>query len=403
MWLGNEHFYVKNIVIFTGLPRMPDLFKQSIGEMTDLIDEGILDDIYFVTWDGRLSDKKALRSYLESHSVQIIQPEESPVAGDSNIWHQMKALEIGLDVIPDDAYVLKTRTDVHIEKEFLRKLFAREIDELATTAGSDVFEQRIWVSYFIVSEPFYVNDQCFAGLARDLEKLYNYSEKLPVYDYSLNSHVRRFIHPYLEEFDVLHDLLQYNSLDEIVADEYGLYQKRIRSSVFGMFYAFYYKTMLEDFYVEHSPVEFHFQFPEGEGPPRPAIQRPLSHLNDETFLGNFTKEYSRKRDDEWLTKDTKLATCYRTDWLQAHFTEPVSDDVPDTVCDGINRSFDEWHTVEIDEADLQADIRSEQEFVKEYPKPGPVLWIGNTILKPLGLYDVGQTAYNRLVRWWVDD
>lgn len=352
-------------VIFTGLPRLPELFRRSVEEMYELQKDGLIDEIIFVTWEGRLENQSDLRSYLIDHEVEITENEESPIDGESNIWHQMKALDIGLNLLPDDCYVLKTRSDVHIKKGFLRDLFSGNISYLNQKAGSDVFNKRIWVPWFRIEEPFLIDDRCFFGLKEDLTQLVNYNTKYDVFRYDVRGlpHVRRFINPYLNEYEFLEVRFQYSRPDQEMSDTFGLFKHRVKSTIFGAFLSFYYKTMMEDFYIHMDPVEFHKMG--WKGPPRPVHQRPLSYLDKTKFMTNYQSDMGLRIKDDWIDTRQDSIYCYRTEWLLSHLQNKKTPDIPDHIIKGVNRPYDEWNDIEIGNKNIQSDIKKENMYWSE--------------------------------------
>lgn len=387
---AKEGNFVKNAVVFTGLPRMSERFEQSVSEMTSLRQRGLIDKIVFVTWHGMLDDQEPLEGALQSAGVEIIEKEESPVGGSGNIWHQMRALDFGLRAIPSDYRVLKTRTDVHIDPEFLAELLAGDIDYVRSSAGSGVFTERLWVPFFKIGAPFYICDYCFYGHKTDVERLVNYDAR---YDFLFHvskglPEVRRYIDPYLSEYRFLETYLtnySYDRAGDRLLDRSGLLQSRLDSRVYGAFLGFYYKVMMEDFYVNYDPVTFQDGWWVDGRPPKN-----LANIED-SFVKNFTQGPTQGRHDLF---------CYYSSWLDTHFGDQPSDDVPDQILRGIDRSFDDWASYEIDTERLRRDVKRDKQFfdLTPYPKNPVTEWVTEQVLTPLGLRKGAKDIYRRLTR-----
>ncbi|MFC1892236.1 hypothetical protein ACFLZT_07580, partial [Thermodesulfobacteriota bacterium] len=194
----------QNAIIITGQIRSPELFLDCLSTLKTLKDEDLLYRIIYVLWTGELDAYPEIRKQLELIDVEIIETESALVSGISNIWHQMKALDVAIHEIPKGYYVLKTRPDVNISLNLMRRLFNGYFD-LSLPNNRDmpkIFKARIWVPWFEISKPFYIADECFFGLREDVVKLYNYDARFDVI-YSIDSalsHIRRFIHPFLDSF-----------------------------------------------------------------------------------------------------------------------------------------------------------------------------------------------------------
>lgn len=385
-----------NAVLFTGLPRVPDIFRRSLIEIYELKQEDLVDDIIFVTWRGKLADSSELRKTLTDCDVTVIEAEESPIDGHGNIWHQMKALDIGLRYIPEGYTVLKSRSDVHIRQEFLRRLFTGKIDGLQNEARSPIFQRRVWVPWFVITNPFSMDDRCFFGLKQDLEKFVNFNAKYDVFDWHVRgiTHVRRFIEPYRQQFPFLDGRFAFHRQNETPDSVFDIFEQRLSSGVFSQFLGFYYKTVLSDFYIHMDPVRFYKST--WEGPPRPVHQRPLSYLDDDLFAPNFRQEKALHIDDDWISKRQKNIYCYRSEWLRAHFSEPRSTDIPEPLTTAFDRSFQEWRTFSIPKSRIEGAVDEESRYWSEPPAgPHPVLGrVANALLEPLGLKTYAKSIYS---------
>ncbi len=359
-------------VLFTGLPRMEDRFKQSIEQMSSLANQGYINDIIFVTWNNVWNGKSQLRSFLLKNDVKIIEAEESPIGGFHNVWHQMKALDIGLEAIPSDYYVLRTRPEVYIETEFLKKLFDGKIDELHTSAGSGIFNDRIWISFFETHEVFRYSDYCFFGNHDDLYNLVNYDARYDVLWNFRMIHVRMFIDAYLEKYPFLQQYL--SKYDENwysvwhgnnnIKNRKEFIKARLESPVYGSIIGFYYKVTMNDFYVDYNPVYF-----------KENKKRPLEPLSDDSYMNNFITGKG---------KDRKRISCWDNDWLKSQFFPKANSDIPDPIIKGFYRSFDEWEGYKFNEELLDEEVVKEKEYIEEIQDvnllKSPLRWIGKNVL-----------------------
>ena len=200
-------------VIFCGLLREPERFKASLRDMAQLQDEGVVEQVIWSTWRG------AARCLPRVKVIESVAPKKNT----GHIWHQMRSLEVGLDN-SKATHVLKTRTDVYIDPDFIRSL-------------KENCGDKVWIPWYQRLYPFYMADECFYGEHSEIEKLVNFCED---YDgkYRVKeglSHVRRFAH----------------------AHAYGEMRAHIDgASTREEYMEHYYKVLRNKFYVHPGGVKF---------------------------------------------------------------------------------------------------------------------------------------------------
>lgn len=377
---------MENAIVFTGLPRMPDRFKRSVTEMIDLRRKGLIDRIVFATWQGRLNSTDDVRDFLEEAGVEIIERPEAAEGGQANIWHQMRALEFGLEALPEDARVLKTRSDVHIEPEFLAKLLAGEMDGIHSPAGSGTFSERIWVPGFVIDIPFYVCDYCFYGRKQDVAKLVNFDARFDFLYHTPGGlpEVRRYIHPYLDGYSFLRTYLRnYEHQNEYhLTDRSSLFESRLTSPLYGSILGFYYKVLCNDFRVHYAPVTF-----------RDEVGIPLSIEDvsgfEATFLDNKDSGINQGKYDKF---------CQRHEWLAERFGEDGDKDVPKSILEGFRRPFEDWQSYEVPTDKLRTDVERDEQFydITDYPEGPFINWTVQHALEPLGVNEFVKRLYRRV-------
>jgi hypothetical protein len=315
--------------------------------MNDLRSDGLIEQIYFVTWKNRMEDKPELHDYLLKHDISVVLAEESPVGGKGNFWHQTKSLDIGLRQVPDGHHVLRTRTDLHIEKDFLKSLFSGSVKSVHTTAESPVFENRIWVPCAVIDKPFYICDYCFYGNKIDMERLYNYDAKNEVlYDIKVgNAEHWRFIHPYLQEFPFLEQYItDYANRPNEYTNRHQFLETRLSSEVFSKFLSFYWKVLMSDFYIYIEPINF-----------RTTGERSLNEID---FKSNFM---------EGPESSKYHIKCSDSAWLEAHLGKNPSEGVPPHILENIDEEFSYWRNYEIDEDLIKREVAEEKNMSLDHP------------------------------------
>ncbi|HLD97885.1 MAG TPA: hypothetical protein VI815_01010 [Candidatus Nanoarchaeia archaeon] len=200
-------------ILFCGLIRTVDLFKKSLQDLSELKKQGLVNNIYFSTWKGEPQKNPEIHQLMKDMNVIIMESEEPAVGGEGNIWKQMKALDVGLGNIKGNNFILKTRSDVYIHPDFLKKIItSKDLFEITEDLpNGNIFKAKVWVPWFEITRPFYMADECFYGLKNDLKLLVNYEKKY-FEEYTLGPggpHIMRFINPFLEKYPIL-----YNSLEK---------------------------------------------------------------------------------------------------------------------------------------------------------------------------------------------
>lgn len=383
---------MENVVLFLGLPRMKNRFKTSVSEMRELKTSGVIDDILFVTWRNRMEKEDELIKYLDSAGVEIVLKKESPVGGNGNFWHQSRALDYGLREISSKSRVLKTRTDVHIEKDFVRDLFNKGVNKKFDKSG--IFAERIWSPSFKIGYPFYMNDICFFGRKMDIKKLVNYDVRYGngetddhiFYIPTGRSEVARFIHPYVRQFSFLEQLLEnyrhcQNSTRRLSRKRSeALIESRLESPIYSQFLSFYYKVCMCDFYFNSEPVLFKNM--------NNTSDKYLA-TNNKLFMSNFTS-----CSDQYAMG----SRCGHSEWLESHFVNGFSEDVPMTIKNGIDTSFNEWSKKHLTDKKVKKDEERDEKFYDnfEYPENIASKWLSDNILKPLNISDESRRIYKYL-------
>jgi len=119
---GTEEALAPIAVVVTGLLREPEKLRRSVEEWCVLGESGLISLVRMVTWRGERDSSPDLCRWLASRGVEVMVLEEPPIRGLGNVWAQMLALDRGLEGIADEMRVFKTRADVWIDPEYLRRI-----------------------------------------------------------------------------------------------------------------------------------------------------------------------------------------------------------------------------------------------------------------------------------------
>jgi len=323
-------------ILFCGLIRELDLFKRNLEDFNLLRKKGLIDKIYFSTWDYEI-DKQGVRELLNKNNIILIESKEPEDRGGwANIWCQMKSLEEGLKKIPENSFVLKTRTELRINPDFLEKLFGEKETLLKITKPlpkGNIFKHKIWVPWFEITRPFFMADECFFGLCSDLKLLYNYNT---FYEKECNigpdiHHIMRFINPFLKDYPVLEssikqygeerplknfvhkryklfyeNLQKYNFLRKLSeTSRFSRLKNRLKDDKFMEVLAVYYSILYSHFYT--SLIDYPLQI---------DFRGYYDHIIDSLDYSNLDNNFTKKAVS---VKDTGRIYSYNQQFLETLF------------------------------------------------------------------------------------
>lgn len=202
-------------IIFCGLIRRTDLLEKSIKDFNKLRKKGLIDKIILSTWVDEAEKNPEIISFLKKNKVIILAKPQPADPGVGNIWCQMKSFETGLSKSKKNNFVLRTRTDVYINPEFLEYVFKNKESLLKITYNlpRNIFKFKVWIPWAELTQPFFIADECFFANHEDSKFLINYN---PMYDEKYNlgaeiAHVRRFIEPFLKDYPIFYNALKPSS------------------------------------------------------------------------------------------------------------------------------------------------------------------------------------------------
>ena len=163
-------------VVFCGLIREKERFKNSINDLVLLRKQGFVNQIILSTWDYEVKNNPEIVSFLKDNGAIILPNKEPKFRGFGNINCQMKTLEEGLKKVKSP-FVLKTRADIYIDPSFLEHLFKNKEKLLKiklNLPNGNIFQYKFWIPYFEITKPFYLSDEAYFGYYKDHKLLINY-------------------------------------------------------------------------------------------------------------------------------------------------------------------------------------------------------------------------------------
>lgn len=184
---------MKRIILICGLIRKIEILKKSLIIYNQLIKDGVIHEIILCT-DKEIIDNvqkgnvinKQIKEMLNYYNVNIIEHETLSLHEIKkldpkietrphcqvrkknifiSIWREAYNFKMGLENIPDDSFVLKTRCDLLLSYNLLKKIFTSYIVKLEE---NNIFEYKIWGGGFHYCEPLHLADYAVMGYKKDI-------------------------------------------------------------------------------------------------------------------------------------------------------------------------------------------------------------------------------------------
>jgi len=165
----------RNWVVIAGLVRDEAIFARQLEVLVDWRKKQLIEGVVYSTWINELSKYPNIASFLVKQDIAIVEIAEPTLQLEGHILHQMTSLHYGLQLIPDQTYVFRTRPDMRLTQEM--QDFLRNEPSLALGGPHDwpeIFEERLVVLACSLLTPFYINDMIFYGGKKDVNKLVSF-------------------------------------------------------------------------------------------------------------------------------------------------------------------------------------------------------------------------------------
>jgi hypothetical protein len=165
----------RNWVVIAGLVRDEAIFARQLEVLVDWRKKQLIEGVVYSTWINELSKYPNIASFLVKQDIAIVEIAEPTLQLEGHILHQMTSLHYGLQLVPDQTYVFRTRPDMRLTHEM--QDFLRNEPSLALGAPDDwpeIFEERLVVLAGSLLTPFYINDMIFYGRKKDVNKLVSF-------------------------------------------------------------------------------------------------------------------------------------------------------------------------------------------------------------------------------------
>ena len=185
-------------------------FELTLFRLLSLRKDGVISQIVLSTWNGGVEE--GLRQKLISHGVLIVTTEapdfEKNDFIESAYYPQAIQLRAALNVVPDDVFILKCRTDFSLD--VINNLLPTIMDEssniIVTRNVFNIdFSYKIIVSNISLNWLFEMGDKAYFGWKADIEKMVNFESLKLLVNNQLPPDSLFFVNPFIHRFKLIRD------------------------------------------------------------------------------------------------------------------------------------------------------------------------------------------------------
>lgn len=192
--------------------------RLAMNKLLELRETGILAGIVISTWEQEFDRFPELREQLEQNEVTILEqrPLESRVTlgrtNSINYMRQALQFQAALDILPEDCFVLKARTDrslhqiLQIEPHLLKT--PQKVGFSAVMQQREmptIFEYKVTIFNARIQRIFNFSDFVFWGHIADVRRFINFNIAEMTFNRDLVANTQWFLYPFSENFPVIRD------------------------------------------------------------------------------------------------------------------------------------------------------------------------------------------------------
>ena len=200
----------KNWIVLSGLVRDPKLLLEKLDILCQWRNQGIVEGIVFSTWIGEIEQYEGLRHQIKERGIKLVETLEPVLRAIGHVLHQMKAIYYGLEICPDDVYVMRMRSDLANPTESISQVLSGNLD--LTIDDSDgwpkIFEERIRINNGFVTAPFFICDLYFYGRKKDVQKLIHFDVRYEMMFCDMATEQWFHAHPFIDTFKIFTSYFQ---------------------------------------------------------------------------------------------------------------------------------------------------------------------------------------------------
>lgn len=209
-------------------------FRLMLDYLLRCRDQGIIQGVVLSTWEGEVATVPGLAQQLATNQVAVVtsKPIDQTIGetttGSVNYWRQATQIQAALDMIPEDAMVLKTRTDRAMpttrrliqmldEPEPLPYVAAVQKQRGLTSLPRE-FDRQIAIFKARTGRLLQFADFSFLGYRQDVAKLLNFDFAALTFKRGLVANIQFFIYPFIRDYPVLRDYYRVINFQFLLGD-----------------------------------------------------------------------------------------------------------------------------------------------------------------------------------------
>lgn len=270
-------------VVVCGAIRDELELRLTLDELLQLRSEGVLKGILISTWIGDFDSFPKLRQEIEAAGIEII--EQKPLekrmtlerTNSLNFFRQAMQLQIALDKLPEDCFVLKARTDrslnhLKLIRPYLTKVPVKlsEQRDLQKYEGRlpKIFDYPVTIFNAKTHRILHFSDFIFYGHKQDIRKFVQFDLSELYLDRDLVANTQWFVYPFLREFPVIRDYFRLINFRFLITDmkEYLAQHTEAKPIPYFFYRVYAVYLMILDYYfdlvdLQHQSIEnktYHF-------------------------------------------------------------------------------------------------------------------------------------------------
>lgn len=201
---------MKRYAVVCGLLRFPLETALTFRRLFQLRADGLLDGIVLSTWTPEVERELDFVAWARREGVTVIHALEHPDKGPTMLYTQARAVWLGLQAVPEDADVLKLRTDKTTEMltSFVPLLSEGTSGAAFTPGLHGATRRKQAVLWPHVGRPFYFGDQAHFGTRQDLLASLNFDARYHLNMEGLNPEAKWWMRPSCERFPFWREFFQ---------------------------------------------------------------------------------------------------------------------------------------------------------------------------------------------------
>lgn len=223
--------------------------RLAMNKLLELRESGILEGIIISTWEQEFDQFPELREQLEQNEVTIIEqrPLESRVTigrtNSINYMRQALQFQAALDILPEDCFVLKARTDrslhqiLQIEPHLLEKP-----KRVGFSAGMEqrkmptIFQYKVTIFNARIQRIFNFSDFVFWGHIKDVRKFVNFNIAEMTFNRDLVANTQWFLYPFSENFPIIRDYFRLMNFRPLINGMKEYFEQEDYEDIFPAFF-----------------------------------------------------------------------------------------------------------------------------------------------------------------------